>query len=214
MALLVGSGSRPMRDSIHVFIRQLRHAALVKWGHEISYEESALSALLRDTDYQSTANSTPGEDPVERLYRLDRLGNPERNAATLIQEVWQVFDKFLGAKIANFDGGGGGGGGSQRVLPMGRDLSDNYRRFYSPWYDACRNRKPIIVGTRKIRPVDVVFQIVVHARSINRIATAYDVRQQDIIEIVRDELLSLASRMDDSDNSGGAVNHGGYASTG
>ncbi len=200
--LLAHSGNRLIRDKVYDLSRSLRQVSLRKHGHETSFEESALTGLLKDTDYgREDAVAGLKETPIERLYRLDKLGNSERNAASLIEHIWETFDRFLGARSARLDQGGGGSGSFSGVIPMSASLTRSYTKFYAPWYLACRNRPAQLVGTRKIRPVDVVFQVVVHHQTIDKMADAYGVKQQDIIEILKGELLSLASRMDDDDNS-------------
>jgi len=196
VALLGHSGNRQMRDMVNSLAFAFRKQALKQFGHEVCFEESALAGLLRDTDYRTDTTAST-ESPVERLYRLEHLGNPERNAAALIEQVWAAFDKFLGARSTNFSQGSGGG--FRGIVPMGVVLSQAYRQYYSPWYEMARNRRPIVVGTRKIRHVDVVFHMVVNRRPLKQLADAYGVNQQDLIEILRGELLSLASRMDDGD---------------
>lgn len=202
-AMALAGSSRELRNRVQDLIAVCRSRSKALYGHELSFEEAALSALLRGD--HGVIDVATEETPLERLYRLGRFGNDERNAAQLVLEVWQVFEKFLGAKTVQLDKGGERGGG-ERVLPMGRELSDLYRRIYAPWYAAARQRSPVVLGNqrRKVHPLDVTFQLVINRRSLKMLADAYGVSQQDVCDLVRGELLSLASRMEDGDQSGSA----------
>lgn len=200
-ALTVGAGSQEVRNQVAQLRTVFRQESLNRFGHEINMEETALGSLLNDTsDRPMVIDLEDKEKPLDRLFRLQHIDNDEYRAAGLIEAVWGAYEKFLGARITQAGQGTGSGRSHDRIPPLGRDLGERYARYYSPWYDQHRF-KVTVVNKRRIKNVDLVFAVVVQQRTLKHLSAAYGVPQQGLIDVIKGELLSLSSRMQDADQS-------------
>lgn len=190
IALTVGQNNKMIRDRISDLAFAFRQA-----GHEEAFEVRALYDLLRQTDTAEQPIVMKVEDPLQRMSRLEQLTADQIGAAILIKRVWAAFAKVLGSRGSNWNGRTSGRGVVHPSDLMDSELVTLYTEAYRPWFAAMLARPERIVGKVKVRAVGIVMGIVIEQRSLRRVSKVLTISQAHALDILRDELISLSSRM-------------------
>ena len=139
-ALHYGDNAIGMRDAVRKLIFSMRAIAEQTTGH-VTADILSLEQLLHRTDPKQRELPLRGTtlDPITEMHRQAHLNADQLNAAKFIHDIWTAWGRHLVVTGHGFDSEGGGARElKDPVMSMGKDLWNDWKTIYTPWYEGAK----------------------------------------------------------------------------